>query len=310
MHDAFTLVLTAAPGSGAVTEAVTHAALAALSSVQGSARWLAPGDAWEVGVLAAADRLAAERDAAVQAIGPVPVDVNIVAGDAAARRKRLLVADMESTIIQQEMLDEMADLMGRRAEVAAVTEAAMRGELDFEGSVRQRVALFAGFEAHRLEAILERATFMPGAETLLATMRANGAWTALVSGGFTVFAERIAAQLGFHAVHANVLEIEGGQLMGSVREPILGPAGKAETLVRLAAEGGIDLSQSVAVGDGANDLALLATAGLGVAFRAKPVLADAARAMANGAVVTHGDLTALLYLQGYGRHELVTRLPS
>lgn len=308
MLDAFTLVLTAAPGSGAITEPVTQAALAALGGVRADARWLAPGDAWEACFrVSDPEGLAAQREAVAQGIGPAPIDVNIVAGDAAARRKRLLVADMESTIIRQELIDEMASLMGRRAEIAAITEAAMRGEIDFEGSLVRRVALFSGLAAHRLEEILARVTLMPGAETLVATMRAHGAWTALVSGGFTVFAERIAARLGFHAVHANVLEIEGGQLMGRVREPILGPEGKCKALERLAAEGGIGLSQTLAVGDGANDLAMLAAAGLGVAFRPKPVLAAQARASANGAVVAHGDLTALLYLQGYARAQFVPR---
>ncbi|WP_072392610.1 phosphoserine phosphatase SerB [Hyphomicrobium sp. CS1GBMeth3] len=310
MHDPYTLVLTAAPASAAITDAVTEAALSVLGGVPADARWLSPGEAWEARIDLATDDVTSRREAIEAAIGPAPIDVNVVRGNAALRRKRLLVADMESTIIEQELVDEIADLTGRRAEVAAVTEAAMRGELDFEGSLVQRVSLFAGLEAHRLEEILERVTLTPGAETLLATMRANGAWTALVSGGFTVFAERIAASLGFHAVHANVLEIEGGQLMGLVREPILGPQGKAETTQRLIDEGGIDASQVVAVGDGANDVAMLAAAGLGVAFHAKPVLAAQARASANGAVIAHGDLTALLYLQGYGRHEFVTRLPS
>lgn len=308
MHDVFTLVLTAAPGSGAITEAVAQAALGALGGGAADARWLSPGDAWEARFgPSAPDAALAWRDAVTQAVGPLPIDVNVVAGDDAERRKRLLVADMESTIIEQELIDEMASLLDRRAEIAAVTEAAMRGELDFAGSLARRVALLAGLEAHRLEAILERVTLMPGAAALLATMRANGAWTALVSGGFTTFAERIAARLGFHAVHANVLEIDGGQLTGRVREPILGPEGKCEALRRLAAEGGIDLAATLAVGDGANDMAMLAASGLGVAFRAKPVLAAQARASANGAVITHGDLTALLYLQGYARDAFVTR---
>lgn len=306
MHHSFTLVLTAGPGSGSVTEAVTQAALSA-TGAHAEARWLSPGDAWEAQLDggAAGDR-AALREAVARAVAPAPVDVNILrAAPAELRRKRLLCADMESTIIQQELIDEIAGLVGCRAEIAAITAAAMRGEIDFEASLMQRVALFAGLEAHRLEAILERVTVMPGAETLVATMRANGAWTALVSGGFTIFAERIAARFGFHAVHANVLEIEGGQLTGRVREPILGPQGKADALRRLTAEGGLTVSETLAVGDGANDTAMLAGAGLGVAFRAKPVLAAQARALDTGAVVTHGDLTALLHLQGYLRDQLV-----
>jgi phosphoserine phosphatase len=243
--------------------------------------------------------------------GPAPgvalsgIDANIV--PAGERRKRLLIADMDSTIINVECIDELADYAGVKPQVAAITEAAMRGELDFEASLVQRAALFVGLEAHRLEAILERATLLPGAETLVATMHACGAWTALISGGFTIFAERIAAQLGFHAVHANVLEIENGQLTGRVREPIIGPQGKADLLKRLAAEGGLAHSETLAAGDGANDVAMLAAAGLGVAFRAKPVLAAQARAAANGAVVTHGDLTAVLHLQGYEAREFARR---
>lgn len=288
-----------------MTEAVARAALEALAGAAADARWLSPGCAWEASIEAPSnpDQLAALPDGVANAIRPAPVDVNVVLGDRGARRKRLLCADMESTIIQEELIDEIADLAGRRAEIAAITEAAMRGELDFEASLVARAALFAGLEAHRLETILERATLMPGAEALVATMRASGAWTALISGGFTIFAERIAARLGFHAVHANVLEIENGQLTGRVREPIIGPQGKADLLKRLAAEGGLAPSETLAAGDGANDVAMLAAAGLGVAFRAKPVLAAQARAAANGAVIAYCDLTALLYLQGYDGRE-------
>lgn len=302
MSRSLTLVLTAAPGSGAVTAAVTAAAFGALASTAAETRWLAPGDAWEARFEAGGTPgRAALRSTVTEAIGSAPVDVNVVSGDAEARRKRLLVADMESTIIEQELLDEMADLVGCRAEIAAITEAAMRGEVDFEGALVRRVALFAGLEADRLAAILARATLMPGAETLLATMHAHGARTALVSGGFTLFAEAIAARIGFHAVRANALEIEDGRLTGRVRQPILGPAGKAEALQRLAAQGGLTASEALAVGDGANDLAMVRDAGLGVAFRAKPVLAAEARVLETGAVIAHGDLTALLYLQGYDR---------
>lgn len=300
-----TLVLTAAPGSGAVTGSVVKTALGSLPVDVAETRWLSPADAWEARFVVEPDLdQAALRDTIMEAIGAAPVDVNIVAGDAATRRKQLLAADMESTIIEQELIDEMAGLVGCRAEIAAITEAAMRGEVGFESALVRRVALFAGLEESRLEAILARATFMPGAETLLATMRAHGARTVLVSGGFTIFAERIAGRLGFHTVHANVLETNAGRLSGRVREPILGPEGKADVLLRLAAEAGLAASQTLAVGDGANDLAMVAKAGLGVAFRAKPVLAAEARELNTGAVITHGDLTALLYLQGYDRESL------
>ncbi len=302
----FTLVLTAAPGSDAASDAILRTAEETLGEVGRGSRRLAPGTAWDV-PLAVADGAGARsaREAVAGALGDLPIDVNVVLGGPESRRKRLLCADMESTIIEQELIDEMAGLVGCQAEIAAITAAAMRGELDFEGSVVQRVALFAGLEAHRLEAILSRATPMPGAARLVATMRANGARTALVSGGFTIFAERIGAALGFDAVVANALEIENGRLTGRVREPILGPQGKAEALKRLAAEGGIALPETLAVGDGANDVGMLAAAGLGVAFRAKPILADRARALETGAVITHGDLTALLHLQGYAQTDFV-----
>ncbi|MGE0023998.1 MAG: phosphoserine phosphatase SerB [Hyphomicrobium sp.] len=304
MPPSSTLVLTAAPGSGAVTEDVARATLGALPGGDAEAQWLSPGEAWEARFAAGAGHdPALLRAAAEGAIGALPIDVNIVAGDSASRRKRLLCADMESTIITQELIDEMAKLAGCHDEISAITARSMRGEVNFEGSLMERMALFAGLEAHRLEAILADVTFIPGARALVATMRANGAWTALVTGGFTIFAERIAAELGFHAVVANVLEIENGELMGRVREPIVGPESKADALRRLATEGDLALQETLAVGDGANDVAMLGAAGLGVAFRAKPVLEDRARTSDNGAIVRHGDLTALLYLQGYRREE-------
>lgn len=304
MVSAYALVLTARPGSGAIREAHAEAiwSLVPRPSALGR-RWLVPGgDAWEMTFTgegpAEAQRV---RDVAEKAFEGLPVDVNVVAEaiGGGGRAKRLLCADMESTVIAQELIDEMADLVGCRAEISAITDAAMKGEIDFEASLVRRVALFKGFAAERLEEILARVTPMPGAETLTATMRAHGARTALVSGGFTIFAERIGKRLGFDAVAANVLEIAGGRLTGEVRTPILGPKGKAEALRRLAAEAGLAAADTLAVGDGANDRLMLAAAGLGVAFRAKPVLAGEARAAANGAVVRHGDLTALLALQGY-----------
>ncbi|HYD15125.1 MAG TPA: phosphoserine phosphatase SerB [Hyphomicrobium sp.] len=293
------LVLTAAPGSGVVTESVTHAAAGAFDAPAFNAKWLLPGEAWELPITAPQGALGLPS-AVAAAIGDPPVDINVVAGDGPTRRKRLLCADMESTIIEQELIDEIAGLVGCRAEIAAITEAAMRGDVDFEGALVRRVALFAGLEARRLDDIFKHVTLMPGAETLVRTMRAHGATAALVTGGFSLFAERIAERLGFDTVVANVLEIEDGRLTGRVLDPIVGPQGKADALKVLAFEGGMTLADTLAVGDGANDVAMLATAGLGVAFRAKPILADHARGLETGAVITHGDLTALLYLQGYG----------
>ena len=215
----------------------------------------------------------------------------------AARRKALIVADMDSTMITVECIDELADYAGIKAEVAAVTEAAMRGELDFEGALDARVALLAGLsESVVAQCLAERVRIMPGAKALVRTMRANGAEAVLVSGGFTRFAEPVAAEIGFTRAIANVLLIEDGRLNGKVAKPIVGSATKAETLLAAIDRRGIDPALSLAVGDGANDLAMIQRAGLGVAYHAKPIVAAAA-----GARIDHGDLSALLYAQGYKR---------
>ena len=294
-----TLVLTAAPSSGDLTQGIVDNVCTALSDAGAEGVWLAPGAAWEIDVNLDRSEATDAQRLAETAAGTAAVDVNIVSAPKTSRRKRLLCADMESTIIREELIDEMAEMVGCRAEIAAITEAAMRGEIDFEGALVQRVALFKGFAANKLDDILSRATLMAGAATLLRTMRASGAKCALVSGGFTHFAEPIARRLGFDTVVANELVIENGKLTGDVRQPIVGPQGKADALAHLAAEHGLDLSETLAVGDGANDLVMLRTAGLGVAFRAKPILAAAARSSPSGAVIAHADLTALLYLQGF-----------
>lgn len=309
MPSDLTLVLIAAPGSRHLSETVVGKALRAIRAPRfgncgACVRWLSPGEAWEARIATTAS-VAELRDAVERAISPQPIDVAVLPSDA-GRRKALLCADMESTIIVQEMLDEMADLVGCRAEIEAITKAAMRGEVDFEGSLIRRVALFAGLEIAKLHPLQERITLMPGAETLIATLRANGCKTVLVTGGFTIFAEPVAQRLGFDSVIANVLEIENGRLTGRVMPPIVGPETKAQTLRSLANTHGIEQIQTLAVGDGANDAAMLAAAGLGVAFRAKPMLAAQARDSVNGAVVRHGDLTALLYLQGYTRENFAT----
>lgn len=234
-------------------------------------------------------------------------DAALLPDDPDVRRKSLLVADMESTIIEQEMLDELGDLIGKRDVIETITARAMRGELDFEAALRERVAMLAGLDARVLDEVAQRITIMPGARELIATMKANGAWCALVSGGFTVFTERIARQLGFDEHQANTLEIIDGKITGRVMEPILGREAKLAALKRIAAERGIDTKHTLAVGDGANDLAMLTEASLGVAFRAKPKVREAALANCGGAVITQGDLTALLYLQGYSESEFSTR---
>jgi phosphoserine phosphatase len=213
---------------------------------------------------------------------------------AGGRRKALLVADMDSTIITSETLDELAGFAGLGEKIAAITARAMNGELDFKEALRERVAMLKGLSLHALEQTWQKVTLTPGAEELVATMRAHGAMTALVSGGFTFFTERVAARVGFDLHRSNVLLDDGTALLGSVAEPILGRSAKLDTLRSLADQRGLPLSATLAVGDGANDLDMLRAAGLGVAFRAKPIVAAAAQAR-----VDHADLRALLFAQGY-----------
>lgn len=232
-----------------------------------------------------------------EAAGKKQVDINILCTE--NRRKKLLIADMDSTIIEQECIDELAEHAGKRAEISAITESAMRGELDFEAALKERVSMLKGLpESALINAFERRISLTPGAQTLVKTMNASGAVTALISGGFTFFTKRVAERVGFQLNQANKLIIENGVLTGTVREPILGRAAKQEALERIARENRIALTDTIAVGDGANDLSMLSRSGLGVAFRAKPAVAAAADAQIN-----HGDLTALLYLQGVPQTE-------
>jgi len=233
------------------------------------------------------------------AISPAPVDV--VVQPAKHRRKRLFVTDMDSTMIGQECIDELADFVGLKAHVAAITERAMRGEIEFAPALRERVALLKGLPASTIDEVIgKRITFTPGGHTLVATMRKHGAHTCLVSGGFTPFTEKIAAALGFNEQRANALVVADGRLTGEVVEPILGRAAKLAALQTLAARLGLTPEETLVAGDGANDIPMIEAAGLGVAFRAKPAVAEAAAAR-----IDHGDLTALLYAQGYRRDEFV-----
>jgi len=230
-----------------------------------------------------------------------PIDV--VVQPLANRRKRLFVADMDSTIIEQECIDELADYVGLKAHVAAITERAMRGEIAFEPALRERVALLKGLPVAVVDDVItKRITLTPGARTLTATMRANGARTCLVSGGFTLFTGPVAAVAGFDEHRGNALIVEDGKLAGRVQEPVLGREAKRATLIELRDRLGLALQETLAAGDGANDLAMIEAAGLGVAYHAKPKVADAAHAR-----IDHGDLTALLYLQGYARADFVER---
>lgn len=300
------LVLAAPPRArlGAALLARARAALDGREIVEEA--WLAEGRVCQLLFLTPAGLAPSVlRQRIADSLADPSIDLALVPGDGAVRRKTLLVADMESTIIQEEMLDELADFIGARERIAAITERAMRGELDFETALRERVAMLAGLDSGVLDEVAGRITLMPGAETLARTMKRGGARLALVSGGFTVFTERVARRLGFDEHQANALEIAGGKLTGRVVEPVLGREAKRQALHRLARSHSIGPAATLAVGDGANDLDMLAAAGLGVAFRAKPKVRDAAAAMDNGAVVTHGDLTSLLYLQGYRDDELV-----
>ena len=218
------------------------------------------------------------------------------------RRKHLLLADMDSTMIGQECIDELADFAGLKAHVAAITERAMRGEIEFEPALRERVALLKGLPVTVIDEVLKsRITLTPGAVELVRTMRAHGAYTCLVSGGFTLFTKRVAELIGFQENRANELLTENGKLTGLVAEPILGREAKLATLVDLLESFDLDDLDTMVVGDGANDLAMIERAGVGVAYHAKPAVAAAA-----GARIDHGDLTALLYMQGYKRSEFVT----
>jgi phosphoserine phosphatase len=228
-----------------------------------------------------------------------PVDV--VLQPQAHRRKKLIVADMDSTIIEQECVDELADFAGLKSCVAEITQRAMNGELAFEPALKERVALLKGLETAVLEQVYrERITLTPGARTLIATMRASSAASCLVSGGFQFFVERVARAAGFDVERCNDLLSKDGQLTGEVREPIFGRESKRATLIEFRDKHAVDPKETLAVGDGANDLGMIEEAGLGVAFRPHPVLAKAA-----DAVVRHGDLTAILYLQGYREDEFI-----
>ena len=248
---------------------------------------------------------AAATEAALRdALGGAPVDV-VVQPDI-DRRKRLFLADMDSTMIEQECIDELADFVGLKQQVAHITEQAMRGEIAFEPALRERVALLRGLPAATAEGIIrDRITLMPGGKTLIATMKRAGAYTCLVSGGFTLFTGPIGAMLGFDEDRANVLLQDGPSLRGEVREPILGREAKRATLLELRDRLGLTAGDVLATGDGANDLAMLGEAGLGIAYRAKPAVAAAAHAR-----IDHADLTALLYLQGYRWDEFVHPDPA
>lgn len=261
----------------------------------GEINWLHQRIACEIRHPYAPDPVAAAREV----IGRRAVDAALV--PIANRRKKILVADMDSTMINEECIDELADAVGIKAEVAAITARAMNGELDFEQALRTRVALIKGLERHVIEEVRrERITLAPGGRALIQTMKAFGAYTALVSGGFTFFADYFGKRIGFDEAIANVLEFDGDRLSGTVASPIVDKTTKLNRLTTLAAEQGVPLSATMAVGDGANDLDMIKASGLGVALHAKPHVAAEAHVR-----IDHADLTALLYLQGFEEEDIV-----
>ena len=259
----------------------------------GAARWLEPGVAAEFD-LEALPANQWEVWADLQGMG-----VDLCVQKAEGRRKAMLLADMDSTMIQQECIDELADMAGVGAHVAGITARAMHGELDFEAALTERVGLLKGLPVGVIDQVLaERITFMPGGKLLIATMKAHGGHAALVSGGFTAFTGKVAGALGFDEHRANTLLAEDGALTGKVGMPILGKQAKVDALTQITARLGITPAEVIAVGDGANDLGMLHLAGAGVALHAKPAVAAQCELRVN-----HGDLTALLYLQGYARED-------
>jgi phosphoserine phosphatase len=288
------LTLVAQPGSlDPAQVAQVRAALDALGTAPGAPDWLSEAEACDLPFTGSAGQAVA---AARSALGAAPVDA--IATPREGRRKRLLVADMDSTIVTTETLDELAAYAGLKERIAEITRRAMNGELDFHQALTARVGMLKGLSVAALEATWAETRMMPGAAELVATMRAHGAHTCLASGGFTFFTGRVAAKLGFHLHVSNTLVIEGETLAGTVAEPIFDRHAKLATLKRLATEQGLPLEATLAVGDGANDLDMIRAAGLGVAFQAKPVVAAAA-----GARVDHTGLTTLLFAQGYRRSD-------
>ena len=296
-------VATLIASPGALSAAIVARARKALTG--GEPQWLDPGIAADISFNAdksADQRLIAEQVRGVFAGAPV----DILVQQASGRRKKLFVADMDSTMIDQECIDELADYAGVQDHVAAITERAMRGDIEFASALRARVALLQGLPLSVIEDVIaQQVKITPGGRVLVATMRKNGAYTCLVSGGFTVFTRRIAAMIGFDEHRANTLVIDGDRLAGRVEEPILGREAKLEALLDLRQKLRLSAEQTLASGDGANDIPMIEAAGLGIAYHAKPAVAAAAHAR-----IDYCDLTALLYAQGYRREEFVDSCPS
>ncbi|WP_323795012.1 phosphoserine phosphatase SerB [Nisaea sp.] len=293
----YVLTLTSNPAAPAIDSAVVSIVETALRDgglTIGVIDWLDPDAAADLPFDGA---MPADLTATLQeALSGIDVDVNLQS--ASDRRKKLLIADMDSTVITSESLDDLAAYAGIGDKIAPITFRAMRGELDFEEALKERVAMLAGHPSSLLDRLLAEVEITPGAQALVATMRRDGAYTALVSGGFTSLTGPVRERLGFHTDRANTLNVANGSFTGTVGEPILGRDAKLVALNEFCAELGIGPANAVTVGDGANDLAMLQAAGMGVAFRGKPAVREAA-----GFRIDHGDLSALLHLQGYKRSD-------
>ncbi|PDT30912.1 phosphoserine phosphatase SerB [Rhizobium sp. L9] len=293
---ALVATLVANPSNPVLTPGIAEQAAEAVTA--SGLYWLADGVACDIALRDGADAQAAEANL-LAVIASAPIDLVIQEQD--SRRKKLLIADMDSTMIGQECIDELAAEVGLKEKVADITARAMNGEIAFEPALRERVALLKGLPISVVdEVIAKRITLTPGGPELIATMKSKGHYTALVSGGFTVFTSRIAATLGFDENRANTLLDEDGILSGFVAEPILGKQAKVDALNEISASLGISPQEAIAVGDGANDLGMLQLAGSGVALHAKPTVAAQAQMRIN-----HADLTALLYIQGYRKTDFV-----
>ncbi|WSG73165.1 phosphoserine phosphatase SerB [Rhizobium beringeri] len=295
---ALVATLVANPSNPVLTPEIAERAAEAVKA--SGLYWLADGIACDIALRDGTDAQAAEANI-LAVISSVPID--LVIQEQETRRKKLLIADMDSTMIGQECIDELAAEVGLKEKVATITARAMNGEIAFEPALRERVALLKGLPISVVdEVIAKRITLTQGGPELLATMKSKGHYTALVSGGFTVFTSRIAATLGFDENRANTLLEDGGILSGFVAEPILGKQAKVDALNEIAASLGISPEEAIAVGDGANDLGMLHLAGSGVALHAKPAVAAEAQMRIN-----HGDLTALLYIQGYRKTDFISQ---
>ena len=294
---AFVATLVANPSNPVLTPAIAEKAADAVKA--SGLYWLADGIACDIALRDDGD-IHADRDAILAVIAGAPIDLAVQ--EAETRRKKLLIADMDSTMIGQECIDELAAEVGLKDKVGAITARAMNGEIAFEPALRERVALLKGLPVSVIGEVIEkRITLTPGGRELIATMKAKGYYTALVSGGFTVFTSRIAETLGFDENRANILLDADGRLTGEFAEPILGKQAKVDALVEISARLGISPEEAMAVGDGANDLGMLHLSGAGVALHAKPAVAAEAKIR-----IDHGDLTALLYLQGYRKSDFMT----